>query len=203
MKDGDKVERMKIMFLLILVIVLSACNSNELVDIYQYDISANEVSPTIHENIAAGVVLLDVDFDGVTDVLLFRGHQGNQGVVTYFAFLKRSGRYVPTNFDEIPFPTIDVEGHRIMGSIRNWAASHSWFVYAFIDDHFVMVDSFTREVCRETSELMYIITLRDGYPVNDVYFYINDQEEIYNLFYASESKFGFGSSRWQSIFDLH
>ena len=222
---------MKIIMLLLLAIILPACGRAEFMNDSHYiwlwdsdtmqfirneeleliswggSISLSDegysVYSDIHENAARTIILLDVDFDGVADILVFRGHEGNQGVVTYSAFLKRGDTYIQTNFDEIPFPAIDVEGHRIRGTIRNWAVSNSWFLYEFIDDRFVMVDSFTREVCRETFELMYIVNLRDGYLANDVYFYINNQEEIYELFYASESKFGLGSDRWQSIFDLH
>jgi len=168
---------------------------------YRYLISFD--IPNRRANAYGGLVFTDVDFDGVNDVLVWLGHEGNQGVITYSAFLNRGDTYIVTNFYEIPFPAISCTREKILGGVRNWAASHSSFLYMFIAGEFIMTDSFIREVCRYTHELMYIITLCDGQEVNEVYFYPENQVKIFELFYAEDSKWGLDRCRWRNVFDMH
>ena len=143
-------------------------------------------------NAKGGLILLDIDFDGANDVLVWTGNWGTQGLVTYEAFLNRGDSYIATNFEDIPNPRIDRENQKIGGTIRNWAASHSYFIYKFIDGYFVRMDSFTREACRDTHEVKYIFELRDGAEVNEVYWYAESAEEIETLFYAENGIWGGG-----------
>ena len=165
---------------------------------YDYLVSFNITGR--RANAHAGLVLVDVDFDGANDVLVWLGHEGNQGVISYAAFLSRGDSYIESNFEDIPFPALANTNDRIMGGIRSWAAGHYSFLYAFIDGKLVMTDSLIREACRDTFEWRYVVTLRDGQEVNETYWYANDQEKIYMLFYSDESPW---AGEWQSIFMLH
>ena len=159
--------------------------------------------PERRANASGGLILLDIDFDGINDVLVWLGHEGNQGIITYAAFLSRSYTYIETNFHEIPFPVIDNANERFKGSVRNWAASHYIILYEFINDEFTATDSFNRELCRDTGKLRYTILSIDGQRVNEVLWYEYDKAKIYSLFYCDEGRWGLGTDRWQSIFRLH
>ena len=55
----------------------------------EYKFVANFVIPERRENASGGLMLMDIDFDGVKDILVWLGHEGNQGVIRYSAFLNR------------------------------------------------------------------------------------------------------------------
>lgn len=161
------------------------------------------IIPERRANANGGLILMDVDFDGIKDVLVWLGHEGNQGVIRYSAFLHRGDTFIESNFDGIPFPVVDIKNKKIGGTIRNWAASHNSFMYSFVDDCFVLTDSFTRELCLDTDELKYTVTLRDGKKVNEIYWKGTDTTQIEALFYDENSSWALDSSRWQSPYDLH
>ena len=88
--------------------------------------------------IVGGLYLTDINFDGVNDVLVWLGRFGAQYATLYAAFLSYGDSYIATSFDEIPNPMLDRENRRISGFTRNWAASHSFFLYEFVDGALVM-----------------------------------------------------------------
>ena len=102
---------------------------SELID-DEYKFVASFAISERRENASGGLILMDIDFDGVKDILVWLGHEGNQGVIRYSAFLNRGDTFVESNFDGIPFPVIDSENKKFGGTIRNWAASHILFMYA-------------------------------------------------------------------------
>lgn len=161
------------------------------------------IIPERRENANGGLILMDVDFDGIKDVLVWLGHEGNQGVIRYSAFLHRGDSFIESNFDGIPSPVVDSRNKKIGGTIRNWAVSHNMYIYTFVDGCYVVTDSFTIELCLDTDELKYIVTLRDGNKVNEVYWDATDRMQIEALFYDEDSSWGIDSSRWQSPYDLH
>ena len=113
-------------------------------------------------NASGGVVLADINFDGTKDVLVMQGMHGNQGFSTYEAFLRHGDKYIRVAFD-FPNPSINVERERIGSFIRNWAASHTWQMYAFEDGKFVLTDSFDTDMDRNTWEdIITIGFLEDG-----------------------------------------
>jgi len=159
--------------------------------------------PERRANATGGLILVDVDFDGVKDVLVWLGREGNQGFVTYAAFLSRGHTYIETNFHWITNPTINSTKEKVMGGIRSWAVGHYSFLYVFIDDKFIMTDSFLREACRDTHELRYVVTFREGQYVNEIYWYKSDKEKIEILFYNDESRWQILDDKWQRISRLH
>ena len=169
---------------------------------YQYVISFD--IPERRTNARGGLILVDIDFDGANDVLVFHGHEGNnQGTVRYTAFLNRGNTYIETNFDSIPNPAINSERQQIMGGVRNRATSHYTFLYMFYDDRFYKTDSFIREICLESHELTYIINMRDSQKMNEIFWYESDKEQIKMLFYSDESHWRLGSLMWKNISRFH
>lgn len=90
----------------------------------------------------------DINFDGVKDIVLVAGYFGNQGLCYEFGWIwdQKSGRYVfsPT-YSMIGNPSIDSRHQLVRSSWRNWAASHSWAIYRYVDGAFVMQGRLTEE----------------------------------------------------------
>ena len=152
-------------------------------------------------NATGGIIFADIDFDGQDDVLVWLGHFGAQGLVWFDGFVRRGDTYVRTNFAKISNPELDTENMRIRGTIRNHAASHSWFMYAFVDDAFVRTDYITFETCRDTLEPLYIITLYHGEEVNQVYRGEEAEQWFDRLFFDDEeAHWVFGTrGTWERI----
>lgn len=91
----------------------------------------------------------DINFDGDKDIVLSAGHFGNQGLLREFAWIwnRKSGRYEYCSaYYEIENPQIDAENRLIRSSWRNWAASHSWAIYRYVDGEFVVQSVLTEEL---------------------------------------------------------
>ncbi|MGP1561440.1 MAG: XAC2610-related protein [Helicobacteraceae bacterium] len=73
--------------------------------------------------------IIDVNFDGFKDILIYLGSYGNQGVVYKDCFLWNDKKYLFENyspFKSIPNPQIDENERRIYGNLRN---SFSHYIY--------------------------------------------------------------------------
>lgn len=94
----------------------------------------------------------DINFDGVKDIVLVAGYFGNQGLCYEFGWIwdQKSGRYAfsPT-YSMIDNPSIDSKHQLVRSSWRNWAASHSWAIYRYVDGEFVMQSRLTEEILFE------------------------------------------------------
>ena len=77
------------------------------------------------------------------------GSYGTQMLTYKYGWIweQASGRYAfsPT-FAGIGDPAIDVKHQLVRSSWRNWAASHSWAIYRYVDGQFVMQGRLTEEV---------------------------------------------------------
>jgi hypothetical protein len=162
--------------------------------------------------IGSEIILADIDFDGELDILIFAERQfGWFPTPVYYAFLYRNGRYVNANFDGIPEPHLDAQNQRILGIVQIECSAMGYSVYLFENDELVETDHFARffcgdgewEVCRGVVEVVYVIAMRNGVEVNEIYREHDDADLIQELFYSEESVFGINSDRWQSIFDPH
>ncbi|MCL2046019.1 MAG: hypothetical protein FWG88_06500 [Oscillospiraceae bacterium] len=162
---------------------------------------------------SAGLILVDVDFDGNNDILVMQGHFGNQGLVTYDCYLNRGDTYVRNeSFSHISNPSHDVLNSKILSVWRNWAASHSWAMYSYINGEFVETDRLTTEpeiygemrddglgveveVWKITIERFY-----DGMIESDSYFSNEYTDEEWNaMFYQEDSYWGLLSNRWNTL----
>ena len=107
------------------------------------------LTDTFHEGESwnpKGLYLIDVDFDGKNDILVQNGHFGNQGLINYTCYLNRDGEYVLCkSFTEIPNVAVNEKNKVILGCWRNYAVSHSYAMYSFIKDEFVMTHRLTEE----------------------------------------------------------
>ncbi len=155
----------------------------------------------------------DINFDGVKDIVLEAGHFGSQGLLCEFGYLwdQASGRYVfsPT-YSMISNPSIDSEHQLVRSSWRNWAASHSWAIYRYVDGKFVVQGILTEEpldeddippelevpegaeVWRWREEIMEdgkVVEVRNSYAVS-----VEGEEtvypEAYESYYAEDSYWG-------------
>ena len=154
-------------------------------------------------NAYAGLFLVDVDFDGVKDILVWLGREGNQGVTRYLAFLNRGEVYIDSQFHKIPNPLLNSTNQRIGSTVRSWAAGHYIFLYEYMEGEIVLVDAAVRELCRESWELRYTITIYNGQYINEVLWQKYDDERIYELFYSAASRWELTANSWQSISGLH
>ena len=102
-------------------------------------------------NASGGLILTDVNFDGVNDILVNEGHFGSQGLIRYTCYLNRGGTYkLNESFSDISNPALDTENKKVLGCWRNWAASHSWVMYSFVNGVFVETDRLTEEPDKAT-----------------------------------------------------
>ena len=90
----------------------------------------------------------DINFDGVKDIVLEAGSYGTQALTYKYGWIweQTSGRYeFSPAFAGIGNPVIDAEQQLVRSSWRNWAASHSWAIYRYVDGQFVMQGKLTEE----------------------------------------------------------
>lgn len=158
-------------------------------------------------NASGGLLLADVDYDGQKDILIKRGHFGNQGLVTYTCFLKRGDEYVLNeSFSEIANPSLDQENRMVLSAWRNWSASHSWAMYVFSDGLFSETDRLTEEPESDNTEnWKYTVEKYVGGKVtaSEVYFTREyTEEEILDLFFAEEGYWGLKGDKWNTLNNL-
>lgn len=100
---------------------------------------------------AATLVLeVDVNFDDKNDILFWLGHFGAQGLIRYDCVLNTDGEFIYCpSFSSISNPAVDEENQVILSSWRNWAASHSYAMYYFIDGAYIEMERLTEEPLRD------------------------------------------------------
>lgn|GEM_PF-6579158 len=161
--------------------------------------------------VVGGFVLLDIDFDGVKDVLVWQGpneyHFGIQAADSYAAFLRRGDTYIEvTNFG-VPNPWFDAESGKIISAI-GFAAGSSYTMHTFVDNEFVTTDILWREPDTVTDgvELRYTVRMYNGQEASKIFLYPEDANQIETLFYADDSHWGLrntDNNRWTAIWHLH
>lgn len=143
---------------------------------------------------------VDVNFDGLPDLLICTGHHGNQGLLTYYCFLQTGDGFEESpSFTEIPNPAVDADNKLILSQWRNTAVSHSWAEYVYQDNAYVL----HRELCED---------LDDDIPDRDVWVWtVNGEvigrsdelsaEEIGDLIYNENSEWGIEGDRWRTLYN--
>ena len=142
---------------------------------------------------------VDVNFDGIPDLLICTGHHGNQGAVTYYCFLQTENGFeeAPT-FTDIPNPSIDAEHELILSQWRNWALSHSWAEYRYQDNTYSMY----RELCEEavgdgsTDEYIWVWTINGEEVLRSDEC---SEEDIDDFLYNENSEWQLSNDRWRTI----
>lgn len=155
------------------------------------------------------VLEADVNFDGNNDVLLWLGHFGNQGLIRYVCYLNTDDGLIECpSFSEIANPAVDMENRVILSSWRNWAASHSYAMYYFIDDEYIEMERLTEEpVQTENGENIWTWTdevFIDGNWIIREYFTEKDYdaEVIYrDKVYGEDCHWDIGQDRWRTLFN--
>ena len=159
--------------------------------------------------VSGGLILADVDFDGNRDILMSRGHFGNQGFVTYSCYLKRDDTYIINeSFSSIWNPSIDVSNRKVLSTWRNSAASHSWAMYSFINGEYVETERLTTEPeyrDEMSDEYVWRITIKrfSDDVAEAEYFFSNEYsiEEWDLMFFHVDSYWGLRSEKWRTLYN--
>ena len=151
---------------------------------------------------------IDVDFNGKNDILLWLGHFGNQGYISYACYLNKGNDFIECpSFSDIRNPAVDAENHVILSSWRNWAASHSYAIYYFIDGEYIEMERLTEEqITTENGEKIWTWTdeifvngnwqVREYFTEKDY-----DKETIYEKVRGVNSHWGIAQDRWRTLFN--
>ena len=173
----------------------------------EYHFLESIVVPRRIGNLSGGLILSDVDFDGNKDVLVSQGHFGAQGLVTFACFMHDDGEYsLNTSFSDICNPAIDNQNKEVLSTWRNWAASHSWAMYSYINGVFVQTDCLTQEP-EEWGEGSEILTWKHeiehfngGNTDVEVYLTCDYSDDEWGaMFYDENSFWGLYSDKWRTL----
>lgn len=140
---------------------------------------------------------VDVNYDGISDLLICTGSHGNQGALTYYCFLQTENGFVecPT-FTDIPNPAIDAENELILSQWRNSAASHSWAEFRYQDNVYTLQRELREEIW-DAEKNIWIWT------VNGEVIGRSDElsaEETEDLLYSENSEWEILGDRWQTLY---
>lgn len=148
----------------------------------------------------------DVNFDGKNDILLCLGHFGNQGAAAYKCFLSADSGFLHCpSFTDIANPAVDYAGQFIRSSWRNSAASHSWGLYRFVENEFVLTECLTEEAIDwKEDEPVFgwkdeILVdgewqLRESFTEEDY-----DSETIDDKLYGPDSYWALSDEKWSAL----
>ena len=95
-----------------------------------------------------GFGLMDINFDGVKDIVLDKGSFGNQGLHFEYGWIwdgEREEYVFSESYASIGNPRVDDVHKLVRSSWRNWAASHSWAIYRYENGEFVCKSKMTEE----------------------------------------------------------
>ena len=123
-----------------------------------WDVLHHPSYPPTQPGIHRIVVEVDINFDGLNDVLLFQGAIGNSAWRNYYAYLQLDGALVEVEFPGNPW--LDWEREIVLSAYRSGAAWHAWQEHVWVDNELVTVAILERDA-REigvTPE-----NLREGY----------------------------------------
>ena len=160
-----------------------------------------------------GLYLIDVNFDGEEDIVVQNGRYGAQGLALYSCYLGNNKTYERCeSFEGISNATVDAKNKMILGTIRNSATSHSYFVYKFKNGAFQLERDLTIAAELKDEELRvenpegnenYIIryTIKDGNGNVLEEFTSEEKGDAYieSKIYGSDSYWQLNDSRWNCI----
>ena len=171
--------------------------------------------PGLMGTISGGLILVDVNFDGSKDILVSLGHFGAQGLVRFACYLSSNDTFILNeSFSNIPNPSLDVTNNKVLGTMRNWAASHSWMMYSYINGEFIKTDRLTEEpeiwekmgkdglgveveVWKKTIE-----HFSNGNIESEIYLTSDyTDEEWIAMFYCEDSFWGLFSDKWRTLYN--
>lgn len=103
----------------------------------------------------------DVNFDGKTDILIFKGNYVNVAYEKYVCYLDtEDGIVYCPSFEDVCYPEINEERQFIEGFLRDSAVSHSGCVFRYIEGAFIEVERITHELeCDAEGNEFYLWTV--------------------------------------------
>ena len=146
---------------------------------------------------------VDVNFDGLSDLLICTGHHGNQGALTYYCFLQTENGFVEApSFTDIPNPAVDAENQLILSQWRNSAASHSWAEYKCQNNTYVRYRVLCEDVdfsgMNNGGEEVWVWTVNDEEVARSDEF---SEEEIAEFLYGENSEWKLADDRWRILYN--
>ena len=187
--------------------VVVVIKDGEVFEVLRQNLDKYAVLPYPH--VKRMVLEVDVDFDGNNDVLIWLGRFGTQAAVRYACYLQRDRELEECpSFSYIPNPAVDAQGKVILSCWREWAASHSYAKFFFIDGEFVEKERLTEELKRTASgDDLWTWTdkvFEDGEWRIREYFTANDYDKdtLYNeKIYGETAYWDITSDRWRTLFN--
>lgn len=89
-----------------------------------------------------GLHLYDINFDGHLDLLVFNGHYGNVGTMTYSAYVNIKDVYVfSESFLNIRNAAIDLDREEILSTWRDGVNHHGYSKYKAVEDGFELSET--------------------------------------------------------------
>jgi len=179
-------------------LIISEQSGNEYRYIGSFDV------PDRAADASGGLILADADFNGEDDILIKQGHFGTQGLVTFVCFLKRGDSYsLNDSFSHIANPSLDKENCKVLSTWRNMATSHSWAMYSFIDDAFVLTDCLTEEETDEGWKWIGERNIGGKDEFTEVYFKKDlTKEELQALIYEDGGFWELYNDKWLTLNNL-
>lgn len=142
---------------------------------------------------------VDVNFDGLSDLLICTGHHGNQGALTYYCFLQTENGFVEApSFTDIPNPAIDAENQLILSQWRNSAASHGWAEYKCQNNTYVRYRELCEDLEHSGDEEVWVWTLNGEEVARSNAL---SEEEIAEFLYDESSEWKLLDDRWRTLYN--
>lgn len=152
--------------------------------------------------------LIDVNFDGYNDIVVLQAAGGMQGMHTYDCFTWNEGA---SWFEAAPFPdwgfvSVDSERKMLLTAWRNWAASHGWAIYEYIDGVLTKTNECSREYLDNAEDGTAIIHLKATQLIDgemQTVFDGNVNEEELDAYLLYDNLWQLGSDSWVGVWTVN
>ena len=114
------------------------------------------------------IMRVDMNFDGVTDILISLGHFGVRGTRLYAAFLRQGDSYVATNFSTILNPQMNTD-YQLFESINGNVNFFERVLYGYENGQFVPRYAYHVHSDPNGGPWQAIATVRSGQAVEEVF----------------------------------
>ena len=114
------------------------------------------------------IMRVDMNFDGVTDILISLGHFGVRGTRLYAAFLRQGDSYVATNFSTILNPQMNTD-YQLFESINGNVNFFERVLYGYENGQFVPRYAYHTHSDPDGGPWQVTTTIRSGQAIEEVF----------------------------------
>ncbi len=163
-------------------IMVSKINDGKSELLQVFDSLAFHIRDSSYENFE----VLDMNFDGYDDFVVYFGSVGNQYATVYNCFIYENGEYVyHPEFRNVLNPSIDRENKRIYSNSRGSANTRYYSIFKYIDKTFVATDELICELVDDDKGIYTETRDLHTNPVKKVYSYEDySRDDLYDMFYS-------------------